>query len=222
MTGSNRPSKAQICHHIKAFLFTAQYRLLLFALIYPGNICRAHMLSFINTQLQTYKVTHIHTWLLPSATTVFYCPSNGQLHQSNLDVQKFAWGHYDGCSWIPWSTFILANQITKMKIRIWELDPLCNERLLKENVKWRDFGNLQQISIFRYQSLQTYFQQIKLHSWLPHYQFTCNACHFSVFCCCYYLFLIYLYGWLEKKLQADQASWISVQSLIAISYFCKT
>lgn len=70
-----------------------------FALIYPGNICQAHMLSFINTLFHTYKVTHIHTWLLPSATTVFYCQPSGQLYQSNLDILKFAEGHYYGCSW---------------------------------------------------------------------------------------------------------------------------
>lgn len=62
---------AQICHHIRRFLFSSQHRLLLLALIYPGNICQAHILSFINTLLHTYTVTHIHIWQLPSATTVF-------------------------------------------------------------------------------------------------------------------------------------------------------
>lgn len=99
VTGSIRPSKAQICHHIKRFLFRSQHRLLLFDLIYPGTICQAHMLSFINTLLHTYKVTHIHTWQLPSPTTVFYCWSTGQPHQSNLDIKKCAQGHFFGISW---------------------------------------------------------------------------------------------------------------------------
>lgn len=72
VTGSIRPSKHKSATTSnKSFLFRSQYRLLLFALIYPGNICQAHMLSFINTLLHTYKVTHIPTWQLPSATTVF-------------------------------------------------------------------------------------------------------------------------------------------------------
>lgn len=77
----------------QAFLFLVlSIDFCFFALIYPGNICQVHTVSFINTLLHTYKVTHIHTWQLPSATTVFYCSSSEQLHQSNLEFRKLLKG----------------------------------------------------------------------------------------------------------------------------------
>lgn len=97
--------------------FGAQYRLLLFTSIYPGNICQEHTASFINTLLHTYKVTHIHTWQLPSATTVFYCSSSEQLHQSNLEFRKLLKGismvlvekERIGSHSLPRAPFFLAN-----------------------------------------------------------------------------------------------------------------
>lgn len=68
VTGSIRPSKHKSATTSNVFFLALSIDFSFFALIYPGNICQAHILSFINTLLHTYKVTHIHTWQLPNCS----------------------------------------------------------------------------------------------------------------------------------------------------------